>query len=143
MKHTSEIKRINYLCTELGAIYHKCALKLGISDSITIVLYAIYDAGNECLLQDIYKTSGVSKQTINSAIRNLEKDGILKLEQYNKKAKKVVLTEKGKDLVNQTAAKLYQAESDAFNSWTKEEIETYISLMEKYNDCLRAQLQKL
>lgn len=45
--------------------------------------------GNERLLSDIYKKSGISKQTVNSAIRSLEADGILYLEQYNGRAKKL------------------------------------------------------
>ena len=55
----------------------------------------------------------------------------------------MVLTEKGKDYVQQTVAKLYQAEQDAFGSWSEEEISTYIALMEKYNNCFRSQIEKL
>lgn len=74
--HVNEIHRINYLTSELQSIYHQSSVKLGISDSVSTVLYAIYDAGEACLLSDIYKNSGISKQTINSAIRGLEADGI-------------------------------------------------------------------
>lgn len=97
--HIGEIKRINYLSNELEALYHQSSLKFGITDSVSIVLYTIYDSGNECLLTDIYKESGISKQTINSAIRALEADGILYLEQHNGRAKKVILTDKGRDYV--------------------------------------------
>ena len=98
-----EIHRINYLTTEMEALYHQSSRKLGITDSVSIVLYTIYDNGETCLLSDIYKNSGISKQTINSAIRRLEGDGILFLKQYNSKSKKVVLTEKGKVYVKDTA----------------------------------------
>lgn len=37
---------------------------------------------------------------------------------------------------------LYQAELDSFNTWTEDEISTYISLMEKYANCFRAQIEK-
>ena len=141
--HIGEIKRINYLSNELEALYHQSSLKFGITDSVSIVLYTIYDYGNECLLTDIYKESGISKQTINSAIRALEADGILYLEQHNGRAKKVILTYKGRDYVQKTAARLYQAEMDAFDTWTDEEVSTYIRLMEKYVDCFRQQIEKL
>ncbi len=141
--YINEIHRINYLSSELESLYHQSSLKLGITDSVSIVLYSIYDAGSECLLSDIYKNSGISKQTINSAIRGLEADDILHLEQYTRRSKKVVLTEKGKDYVQQTVAKLYQAEQNAFGSWSEEEISTYIALMEKYNNCFRHQIEKL
>ena len=142
-KHISEIHRINYLTTEMQALYHQSSLKLGISDSVSIVLYSIYDAGEECLLSDIYKNSGISKQTVNSAIRSLEEDGILYLEQYNGRAKKIVLTEKGREYVQKTAARLFRAEADAFDSWTEEEVETYLRLMEKYADGFRQQIENL
>lgn len=141
--HINEIHRINYLSSELESLYHLSSLKLGITDSVSVVLYSIYDAGSDCLLSDIYKTSGISKQTINSAIRSLEADDILYLVQYTGRSKQVVLTEKGKDYVQQTVAKLYQAEQNAFDSWAEEEISTYIALMEKYNDCFRHQIEKL
>lgn len=141
--HINEIHRINYLCSELESLYHQCSLKLGISDSVSLVLYSIYDVGTECLLSDIYKNSGISKQTINSAIRSLEADGILHLEQHTGRSKKVVLTEKGKDYAEKTVARLYQAEQAAFDNWSEEEISVYIALMEKYNDCFRRQVGTL
>ncbi len=138
-----EIHRINYLTTEMDSLYHLSSLKLGITDSVSFVLYSIYDAGNECLLSDIYKGSGISKQTINSAVRSLEADGILYLEQHNGRAKKVILTDKGKEYVQKTAARLYQAEMRSFDTWTEDEISTYIRLMEKYASCFRQQIEKL
>lgn len=139
----NEIHRINYLTSEMEALYHQASLKLGITDSVSIVLYTIYDNGENCLLSDIYKKSGISKQTVNSAVRGLEADGILYLKQYTGKAKRIALTEKGKEYVNQTVAKLYEAEVRAFESWSSEEINTYIRLMEEYVDCFRKQIGAL
>ena len=138
-----DIHRINYLTTEMEALYHQSSRKLGITDSVSIVLYTIYDNGETCLLSDIYKNSGISKQTINSAIRRLEGDGILFLKQYNSKSKKVVLTEKGKVYVKDTAEKLHQAEMNAFHSWPEEEVRMYIQLMEKYANCFRKEIERL
>ena len=36
-----------------------------------------------------------------------------------------------------------QAEMDAFDSWSEEEIDSYIRLLEKYLDCFRVQIEKL
>jgi DNA-binding MarR family transcriptional regulator len=138
-----DIHRINYLNSEMDALYHQSSLKLGISDSVSIVLYTIYDMGENCLLSNIYKKSGISKQTINSAIRGLEAEKILYLEQYAGRTKKIVLTEKGKDFVKKTVAKLYEAEMNALDTWSLKEINTYISLMEKYADCFHQQIEKL
>jgi DNA-binding MarR family transcriptional regulator len=139
-KRVDEIHRINYLTSEMEALYHQASLKLNITDSVSIVLYTIYNTGENCLLSDIYKKSGISKQTVNSAIRGLEMNGILYLKRYTGRAKKIILTEKGKDYTNNTVAKLYKAEAQAFDSWSTEEINTYIRLMEKYADCFHKQI---
>ena len=108
-----------------------------------MVLYTVYDTGESCLLSDIYKKTGISKQTINSAIRSLEASGILYLEQYTGRAKKVVLTQKGKSYVQKTAARIFQAEIQAFDTWSEDEIDTYLRLMEKYAECFRRQVEEL
>ncbi len=139
----SELHQINYLASELDALYHKSSLKLGITDSVSVVLYTIHDARERCLLSDIYKLSGINKQTINSAIRSLEADGILYLKQSTGRSKTVILTDKGKDFVEKTVARLCEAEAKAFDSWSDDEISTYIRLMEKYVSCFRKQIDEL
>lgn len=141
--HMDEIHRINYLTSEMESLYHQASLRLGITDSVSIVLYTIYDAGEECLLSDVYKKSGIRKQTVNSAVRSLEADHILYLEQHTGRTKKILLTDKGKDYVQKTVARLYEAEVHAFDAWPEEEIKTYLRLMEKYADCIRQQIDKL
>lgn len=138
-----KIHKINYLLAELDALYHQAALKIGIADSALSVLYTIYDNGESCLLSDIYKQSGISKQTVNSAIRNLEKEDIVFLEQYKGKSKMVLLTEKGKVYIKQTAALIYEAEKKAYESWSENEINTYISLLEKYEETFKQQVEKM
>ena len=139
----SKIHRINYLNAELNALYHHASLKLGLTDSAAMVLYTIYDNGENCLLSDIYKQSGVSKQTVNSAIRKLEKERIIYLEQHSGRTKKVVLTDTGKEYVQKTVARLFDAEAAAFASWTEEEINAHIGFMEKYIDSFRERIEKL
>ena len=139
----SEIRRINFLASEMDSLYHQASLRLGISDSVSITLYTIQDRGENCLLSDVYKSSGVSRQTINSAIRKLEADGMLSLAPYAGRSKKIVLTDKGRDFIRQTVAKLLEAETRAFDGWSEEEIKTYIGLMGKYTESLRKQLNQL
>ncbi len=138
-----KIHRINYLNAEIDALYHTASLKIGLSDSASIVLYTIYDNGESCLLSDIYKQSGISKQTVNSALRKLESEGILILEHYRGKLKKVVLTDEGKEYVGVTVAKLFEAEKQAFESWSVKEIDLHIRLTEKYVETFREQVKRM
>ena len=139
-KRMHEINRINSLTSEMESLYHQASLKLGISNSVSIILYTLYFTDGACLLSEIYKKSGISKQTVNSAIRNLEADGILYLELYDGKSKTVKLTEHGKAYAETTAARLCAAEIHAFDNWTEEDIDTYIRLMERYTECFRQQI---
>lgn len=142
-KISGKIHRINYLIAELDALYHQASLKLGLTDSASIVLYTICDNGEDCRLSDIYKQSGVSKQTVNSAIRNLEKKHMIYLEPYSGRTKKVILTEAGKDYVQKTTARLMEAEVAAFSTWTEEEINAHIALIKKYIHSFQEQVEKL
>lgn len=142
-KALEKLHRINYLGAEMDALYHQASLRLGVSDSVMRALYTVYDNGGTCLLSDIYKQSGISKQTVNSAIRRLESEEILYLEQENGRGKRVYLTEKGKDYVEKNVARLYAAECEIFASWTEEEIDSYICFMEKYNEMFRQQLEQM
>ena len=40
-------------------------------------------------------------------------------------------------------SRLYQAEMDAFDGWSEEEIGSYLHLLEKYLDCFRSQIERL
>ncbi|MCI8530241.1 MAG: ArsR family transcriptional regulator [Lachnospiraceae bacterium] len=143
-KHVSkEMRRFNYLLGEIDAVYHEVSLKLGLSDSAMKIMYAICDAGEECLLQEICFYTGLSKQTVNSAIRKLEEEGILYLEPFNAKSKKVFLTEKGKGLAEKTAYRILQAENDIFATWEKKDVEAYLDLTEKYLLCMKEKAKKL
>ncbi len=137
------VSRVNCLTNDLNALYHKAARILGVADSVLIVMYMIHDKGNGCLLYDIWNESGVSKQTVNSAIRNLEERKILYLKQEKGRNKRVFLTDLGKTFMEQTAALLYEAECNAFIDWTDEEFTSYISLMEKYNRSFGMEIDKL
>lgn len=137
------ICKINCFNEEIESLYHQASVKLGVSDSVSFVLYMIYINKGKCLLYDIYKLSGISKQTINSAIRKLENEDIIYLEKYNGKSKIVYLTEKGKEYANQTAKKLYEAEFSAFQDWDNKELELYLKLMEKHRNSFKKQVEKL
>lgn len=129
---SEEMKRFNHLNGEIEAVYHEISLRLGLSDSASKILYTICNEGDSCLLNDICKLSGLSKQTINSALRKLEADGILYLKQADGRKKRVCLTEQGKCLAEKTAMRIIEAENEIFAGWTAEERKTYLALTQKY-----------
>lgn len=137
-----DVHRLNCLSNDLDALYHLAARRLGVPDSVLIVAYMIHEKGDGCLLYDVCSESGLSKQTINSALRRLERDNVLYLEQDRGKTKRIRLTETGRDFVSRTAARLFEAECSAFASWTDEEFALHLRLMEKYKRALREEIDK-
>ena len=140
---SNELKRFNSLISEIDEAYHDVALKLGLSDSVMQILYIICNEGRECLLSDIVKMSGISKQTINSAMRKLEHDGIVITEYATARKKLVRLSEKGYLLVENTVQKVINIENDIFASWTQEEMQNYLDLTKRYMDHFKERAEKL
>lgn len=145
MKQTAAEKlyRLNYILGEINSLYHEAALKFGLSDSVMTVLYSICASGESCMLSDIYKLSGVCKQTVNSALRKMEKDGLIYLENVGGKSKKAVLTDSGKKLCAGTAEKIISAENSILESWSDSEVGLYIELSRKYAEDFRKQLDSI
>lgn len=145
MKNNSskEMKRYNQLHGEIEAAYHDSSLKFGISDSISKILYAICSVGDSFPLNDICRDTGLSKQTVNSAIRKLESDGIIYLEALNGKSKKVCLTEKGRKLADITAFRLIKIENEIFESWSDNDVQKYLELTERFLLSLREKIKML
>jgi len=135
------IHRTNYILGETDALYHRVAVKMNVNDSVMKILYVVYDNGGSCLLTEVCRQSGLSRQTVSSALRNLEKDGILSLERHDGRAKRIVLTEKGRKTMNETAGVLFEMELRAFSGWDTEEIRALVSLEEKYMESFRSQVE--
>ncbi|MBD5115789.1 MAG: MarR family transcriptional regulator [Ruminococcaceae bacterium] len=136
-------KRWNYLIAETNAAYHDASVKLGISDSASIILYTICNSGGSCLLSEICLLSGIKKQTLNSAIRKLEENGIVYLEAVDGKKKSVCLTEKGKMFSEKTVRKIIQMENEILEEWTEAERRLYIELTEKFLNGLKEKTKLL
>lgn len=140
---SEKLHRISNLASEMDSLYHQASLRLGVADSTMRVLYTILSNGESCSLSDVYKLSGVNKQTINSALRKMEGEELLYLEKESGRSKRIVLTEKGKQYMEETAGCLLEMELRAFSAWTPEEIDLYIRLMEQDVDGMKAEVGRL
>ena len=144
MAYTSrDMRRFNHLLQETDAVYHEMAQHWGLSDSVMGVLYTLCDAGGRCRLRDICYWSGMTKQTVNSALRKLEADGILYLEPSGARSKRVCLTEAGEALVQRTARRVIQAENQVFAAWPQEDVEQYLALTRRFQEALAQKAREI
>lgn len=56
------IREFNRLYKELDDLYHNLALRQGLSDSASIILYALYLLGDGCLQRDICDLSYIASR---------------------------------------------------------------------------------
>lgn len=141
--HYLKTKQYTYLAGEINALYHEAAVKAGVSDSIQNILYVICENGTSCLQSEISKLTGISRQTINSAIRKLEKEDIVYLKQGKGRNTIVCLTRKGEKYASEKIKPLLEIENMIWQEWTPEEQREYLRLTEKYRDALKKHLENM
>lgn len=137
-------KRYNYLSSEINSLYHQAAKKMGISDSVQNILYVLCDQGNQALQSEICSISGISRQTINSALSKLEQQGLVRVEPDQRKEHHGVPDpEEGQKFAAEKVAPLFQIENKIWSEWTAAEQQQYLELTQKYRDSLKKKLKEL
>lgn len=86
-----------------------------------------------------------SRQTLNSAFKQLVKKGLIVLEPYenNQRTKKAILTGKGLELVEKQVVYMHRTEEEAWMKLEAKEREMLERLTRKYADVLSETLQTL
>lgn len=135
--------KINRIMGDTDVLYHEAALKLGVSDSEMRLLYTIRDHGSSCLLGELYKQCGLSKQTANSAINRMVEGGLLVVGAGKKRDRIAELTEKGLLHANATVDRLICAEEDVLKKRTEAETEMYLRFLEGYYNDLKVRIETL
>lgn len=137
----TQLKRFNLLMSEIDKAYHQAAQKLGLSDSAMMILYTLCSNDGECMLGDI--TSCIGKQTVNSALRRLEADGVVTAEPAGGRKKKLRLTESGRQLAENTVSRIIRIENEIFDEWSAEDKAAYIELTRQYLTMFKEKMKDL
>ncbi len=115
-------------------LYYEMARDCGVPETAYWLMYAIFSQGGQMPVKDISDFYGYSKQTVNSALRNLESKGMVKTSfcEGSRKAKQVSFTELGKQLVDEKIVPANKAERRAFQVLTESEQAELLRLIDKY-----------
>ena len=143
MQGAAAIKRLNHLVGELEGAYHEASYLLGMSDSVSLVLYTLCTHGRSCPLHEICGQTGLSKQTVNSAVRKLEGEGLVYLESMDGKAKRVCLTMAGESYAAGTAQEIIRMENEILDGWPPEDVERYVAPTERFLEGMRTEVAAL
>ena len=129
---SEKLRSINSLFSETAGLYHRFNVSLGLPDSVSDILYAVYSRDGSCPIRELCRETGLPKQTVNSALRKLEKEDILFLEIYSGQKKRAVLTETGHRFCEKTVVRIFQAEERAFDAFSDTELDAFVRLHKKY-----------
>ena len=130
---------------EADDVYHILALKFGLSDSAMWILYTMREADRELTQSEIAEEMSMSRQTINSAIKNLEKQGYLHMAPVpgDRRNKTLSFTEKGEDFVKRTVDRILDLEHQVFERLEVQEQEQITEILRKYTRFMREGAEKI
>lgn len=134
---------LNQCDKALDDLYHEYAASWHISDAALWVLYAIYDAEETITQADICSCWFFSRQTINTALKGLEQQGVIALESVpgNRKSKAIRFTQEGMKTAEGILEPLLEAERKVFNTLSDEENRIFAELSQKRCSLLREYLK--
>lgn len=139
----SELREFNCLYKEIEDLYHEVALKSGLSDSSHLILYTIVELGDGCLQIDIAKRYSISKQTISSSIRTLERKGYIYLKHGKKRDMHLHLTPEGEIFARKHILPLMEVENSVFSIMSPEDSREFLRLSHKYHEIFKHEVAKL
>lgn len=125
---------------EQNQLYRDVAASFGISESAFNILYAIYLAGEKGIAQrDICMQMCIGKQTVNSSIHKLEREGVVVLKSGpGRRGLLAHLTPVGLELAERTIVPMIEAELAALREFDDRELELALLLGRRYTDALRS-----
>lgn len=125
---------------EQNQLYRDVATSFGISESAFNILYAIFLAGENGISQrDICVQMCIGKQTVNSSIHKLEREGVVVLKSgQGRRGLLAHLTPVGLELAERTIVPMIEAELAALRELDDRELELSLLLGRRYTDALRS-----
>ena len=134
-----EMAEVNRLYKETEGIYSRYAALHNVSTTTLCVLYSLYTADLPCTQSQLVEDWGIPMQTINSSLKALEKDGLVRLDyaEGSRKRKHIHFTESGAELAGRIVAPMVRAENEAFALLLPEEQQLLLNITRKHNGLLR------
>lgn len=139
----NELREFNCMYKELEELYHEISLKSGLSDSAYLVLYAVVELGDGCLQIDIANRYFISKQTISSSVKSLEKKGLLYLKHGRGRDMHMYLTQDGKNFACEHILPLMEIENNVFSIMPEKECREFLRLTRKYTDIMKENMRRM
>ena len=142
MPLSPEMRHCNRLYKEMEDLYREADRWAGLSDSAFVILYQLLDMGDGCLQRDICAEAFVSKQTVNSSIRTLERQGLIRLTPGRGREEHIHFTEKGRRLAEERILPVMEAENRTLAE-LGEDAALVLALQQKHLEIFRRRARAL
>ena len=135
--------RYNRVFKDIDQVYHQMARICGLPDCAFWLLYTLRSEEAPLTQTQLSEQLSLPKQTVNSALKKLVEEGVLRLEAAdgNLKNKRVCLTEAGEAFLRRTVDRVFGVESAAAARLTEEERSALVALSQKLLDAFRAETE--
>ena len=144
MSTDKRMMAFNVLWKEQDDIYRGIAKTLGLNESVFWILYCLRGSGENVTQSFMCSMMLEPKQTINTALKKMESDGLIFFsDSGDKRSKYIYLTEKGAALAKNTVDRVIVAERTAMEMMTEDEQRQFLELFRKYNDCLKEKMGEI
>ncbi len=144
-KNVNELNReLTQIYKEEQELYHDYALSCGMSSTTIWLLYALSEQSGPVTQAYICSEWCISKQTLNSCLKQLQSGEYveLKISEENRKNKMIYVTDKGSQLIKETALILVGLENQSLLEFSVEECELLVELSSKRIKALRSLVDK-
>ena len=139
------LEQMNRQFNECNALYHELAVHYGVSDTVFWLLYSLYNSSEPQTQNRLCMEWNLPKQTMNSAVASMVRQGLLKLEpapgRYS--GKLLHLTPAGRELAAKTAKPVYSAEQAALEQLGMAEAEHFVRLGQEHLNAIRTEFNKI
>lgn len=127
---------------ELDNLYSVFPKSCGLSEAEYWSLLLIYEG--IATQSQISDRLFLSRQTLNSAFKQLRKKGLVRLEPYeeNQRSKQAFLTDAGRPFVEKYVIQMHQIEERAWQKMSKEDQAMLTALTRKFSDFIRKELDR-
>lgn len=143
-KVQEELTQYNQIMKQFDAFYSGMAKICGLTDCVFWIIYSILDSPEPLTQTQLCSMWSLHKQTINTALKNLEADGVISLQssEQNRKNKQIFLTEEGRAFAQKTVIPFMEMEQRAFGALEDEERKEMLRLTRKHLELLQAELNR-
>lgn len=131
-KISEKVQQLNGMLCEVDSIYQSLLAAKNVSDSEFVVMIAILTLGEGCLQKDIAENSYMSKKTINSTIKKLEKEGYIKLKAGKYPNMHIHFTKQGLEHIENNILPIIEVENEVLNGMPPAAFEMLVGGYTKY-----------